>query len=125
MELVIAFVLDFLFADPDWLPHPVVGMGKIIAAEYKLILKARDAWKKPLGIACALVNTAAKYLLIRVLLGLFSGPVNTVLSVYLLYTALAAKTLHNEAHDVKKPWPCLWKGEGSNCPESWEGTRRL
>lgn len=102
MELVIAFVLDFLFADPDWLPHPVVGMGKIIAAEYKLILKARDGWKKPLGIACALVNTAAMYLLIRGLLSLFSGPVKTVLSVYLLYTTLAAKTLHKEAHGVKK-----------------------
>ena len=95
MELVIAFVLDFLFADPDWLPHPVVGMGKIIAAEYKLILKARDGWKKPLGIACALVNTAAMYLLIRGLLSLFSGPAKTV-------TALAAKTLHKEAHGVKK-----------------------
>ena len=37
MELLIACVLDFIFADPEWLPHPVVGMGKIIAAEYKMI----------------------------------------------------------------------------------------
>lgn len=102
MELLIACVLDFIFADPEWLPHPVVGMGKIIAAEYKMILKVRDGWKKPLGIACALANTAAVFLLIRGLLGLFSGPVKAILSVYLLYTAVAAKTLHKEAHGVKR-----------------------
>ncbi|MFR9296257.1 MAG: CobD/CbiB family cobalamin biosynthesis protein, partial [Aedoeadaptatus pacaensis] len=102
MNLLIAFALDIVFADPMWLPHPVVGMGKIIAREYRGILKAPERWKKPLGIACALFNTAATYLIIRGLLSLFDGPVKTVLSVYLLYTALAAKTLHKEAHGVKK-----------------------
>lgn len=102
MELLIAFVLDFLFADPDWLPHPVVGMGKVIAREYDMILKARDARKKSLGIVCALFNAAAIYLFVRGLLGLMSGPLKTVVSIYLLYTALAAKTLHKEAHGVKK-----------------------
>ena len=102
MNLLIAFALDIVFADPMWLPHPVVGMGKIIAGEYRGILHAPERWKKPLGIACALFNTAATYLLIRGLLSLFGGPVKTVLSIYLLYTALAAKTLHKEAHGVKK-----------------------
>ena len=102
MNLLIAFALDIVFADPMWLPHPVVGMGKIISREYRGILKAPERWKKTLGIACALFNTAATYLTIRGLLSLFDGPINTVLSVYLLYTALAAKTLHKEAHGVKK-----------------------
>ena len=102
MELVIAFVLDFLFADPDWLPHPVVGMGKMITREYRGILNAPESWKKPLGITCALFNTVGMYLLIRGLLNLVGGPVKTVLSIYLLYTALAAKTLQKEARGVKK-----------------------
>ena len=102
MNLLIAFALDIVFADPMWLPHPVVGMGKIIAREYRSIIKAPERWKKTLGIACALFNTAATYLLIRGLMSLFDGPIYTVLSVYLLYTALAAKTLHKEAHGVKK-----------------------
>lgn len=102
MEILIAFVLDFLFADPDWLPHPVVGMGKIITREYRGILNAPENWKRPLGITCALLNTAGMYLLIRGLLSLMSEPVKTVLSIYLLYTALAAKTLQKEASGVKK-----------------------
>ena len=28
--MLIGFVLDLLFGDPVWLPHPVVGMGKCI-----------------------------------------------------------------------------------------------
>ena len=102
MNLLIAFALDIVFADPMWLPHPVVGMGEIISREYRVILQAPQRWKKPLGIACALLNTVATYLLIRGLLDFFSGPMKIALSIYLLYTALSAKTLHKEAYGVKK-----------------------
>lgn len=30
--LPVAYALDRLLGDPRWLPHPVVGMGKAIAA---------------------------------------------------------------------------------------------
>ena len=29
--LAVGFVLDLLFGDPHWLPHPVVGIGKLIS----------------------------------------------------------------------------------------------
>ena len=29
--MLIGFALDLLFGDPVWLPHPVVGMGKLIS----------------------------------------------------------------------------------------------
>ncbi|MEC0333754.1 cobalamin biosynthesis protein, partial [Paenibacillus macerans] len=30
--LPVAYLLDRLLGDPRWLPHPVVGMGKAVAA---------------------------------------------------------------------------------------------
>ncbi|MDY3118575.1 MAG: adenosylcobinamide-phosphate synthase CbiB [Peptoniphilus sp.] len=102
MNVLIAFALDSVFADPTWLPHPVVLMGKLIAWEYKGILKSPSGWKKLLGIGCAVFNTIAVFLLIRGLLALLSEPAKTVVTIYLLYTALAARTLHKEAQGVKK-----------------------
>ena len=41
MEILCAalcgFLLDLLLGDPDWMPHPVVGMGKCISALERLL----------------------------------------------------------------------------------------
>ena len=31
LPLLIGWLLDFLLGDPAWLPHPVVGFGRMIA----------------------------------------------------------------------------------------------
>ena len=31
ISVLIAWLLDLVFGDPAWLPHPVVGFGKMIA----------------------------------------------------------------------------------------------
>ena len=38
--MLLGFVLDLLFGDPDWLPHPVVAMGKAIS-RYERVLRPR------------------------------------------------------------------------------------
>ena len=37
------FLLDLLLGDPEWMPHPVVFMGKAIAALEKRLRKAFPA----------------------------------------------------------------------------------
>ena len=39
------FLLDALFGDPAWLPHPVVLMGRCISALEKQLRKAREPWE--------------------------------------------------------------------------------
>ena len=34
-SLFAGWLLDLIFGDPAWLPHPVVGFGKLIAAGEK------------------------------------------------------------------------------------------
>ena len=41
------FVLDCLFGDPAWLPHPVVYMGKAISALEKRLRARRQIFHAP------------------------------------------------------------------------------
>ena len=41
------FVLDAIFGDPAWLPHPVVLMGKAIIALEKRLRAALPKTRKP------------------------------------------------------------------------------
>ena len=63
------FVLDAIFGDPAWLPHPVVLMGKAITALEKC-LRAQFP-QTPQGELCGGAVLAAMGLL--VLGGLFAG----------------------------------------------------
>jgi adenosylcobinamide-phosphate synthase len=44
--LLAAYILDRLIGDPRWLPHPVVGMGKAIAATEKQLRRIMGRWKE-------------------------------------------------------------------------------
>lgn len=50
MEIVLAvlcgFILDWLLGDPDWMPHPVVYMGKAIRALESVL---RKIFRKAIG----------------------------------------------------------------------------
>ena len=39
LSLLIGWLLDLLLGDPSWLPHPVVGFGKMIAFGEKRLNK--------------------------------------------------------------------------------------
>ncbi len=57
-SLLIGWVMDFLFGDPSWLPHPVVGFGKLIAAGEKRWNRGRGRGLKGALLAILLVATA-------------------------------------------------------------------
>ena len=41
LVLLIGWLADRLFGDPSWLPHPVVGFGKVIAFFERLLNRGR------------------------------------------------------------------------------------
>ena len=40
------FGLDLLLADPAWMPHPVVLMGKVIARLENLLWRPGGCWRR-------------------------------------------------------------------------------
>nr|WP_246551679.1 adenosylcobinamide-phosphate synthase CbiB [Geobacter hydrogenophilus] len=105
-----AVLLDLLFGDPRWLPHPVVAIGKLIAVLEKLLRRLVTNERVggvlllllvvgiTAGAAWSLVNGAA----------LIHPVAGAVVSAILGWTCLAARSLHGESRLVAD---ALMKGD--------------
>ena len=98
--LIIAWLLDLLFGDPTWLPHPVVGFGKLIAKGEHWLNKGHH--RKLKGAIMTLVLDAIVFLVVwGVLRWVASWPVVYYpLSVILIFYCLAGTTLIREVRQV-------------------------
>lgn len=101
-----AFILDSILGDPYFLPHPVKLIGFIIALEDNI---ARKISKNGLGLKICgffivvfnvVFSFAGTFFILRFLQAY--KYVYFFLSVWLSYTCIAARCLHNEAFKVKK-----------------------
>ena len=106
IDLIIAVILDFIIGDPYNFPHPVKLMGMIISIEEKLARKLTrsDKGLKTIGLFIVCVNIFLGFFLPFLLLKLISGYkvfYNTI-NIYLIYTCIAARSLHYEANMVCK-----------------------
>jgi len=97
-----AVLLDWLLGDPRWLPHPVVGIGRLIAGlEWQL--RRVVASERLAGVLLVLltvgITTACGWVLLRgaQLLHPWAG---TLVAVLLSWTCLAARSLHQESRRV-------------------------
>ncbi len=101
--IIIVVILDFLLGDPEGMPHPVCGIGKVITT-YETLLR-RLKWL-PLelgGFILAGSTIFTIWTIISLLLkaaALIHPWVHRILVIYFLYTALAAKCLKVEAMKV-------------------------
>lgn len=97
-----ALVLDWLFGDPRWLPHPVVGIGRLIAALEKLLrrLPFPERWS---GVLLLIATVGLTYGAARALLAgafLVHPAVGLLVSALLGWSCLAARSLHGESQRV-------------------------
>jgi adenosylcobinamide-phosphate synthase len=94
-------VTDLLLGDPMWLPHPVVGFGKMVAFLEKRMNKGNCLIVK--GLAMAVFSIVSVYLLTWTILQLVAmvGPIAqvAVVAIGLFYT-LANRTLIDEGRMV-------------------------
>ncbi len=112
MQLLLAFFLDVMIGDPQWLPHPVRTIGKGISRAERF-LRARAAspsGEKMAGILLVLLITVPAFLitvLILVILRLLTGNAGRIAGmaviVYLTATTLAIRGLIVSSQAVIRP----------------------
>ncbi len=95
-----AVALDWTIGDPHWLPHPVVGMGRLIAAWERRLWSPRRGvgWLSGLGLTAGLVAGVA--IAADGLLALLPGPLALGAAILLGAQTLAARGLADEARVI-------------------------
>lgn len=110
--LLMAVILDFIFGDPVNVPHPISYIGKMIHRYEKGLRKT--GWSlRFCGLLLLIMSTCSVTLIISVVLYVahkIHPILYFVVTVYLLYTSLAATCLSTE---VRKVYQAL-KGKNIN-----------
>ncbi len=103
--LISAYILDLLLGDPQWFPHPVRLIGRLISGLEKVLRKIHSSpfWLMLAGgllagTVCG-ITFLATLLLIR-FLGDLSWVAGLAGSIFLAYTTLATRDLHVETRKV-------------------------
>ena len=101
LPLLAGWLLDKLIGDPSWLPHPIVGFGKLISFCEKRWNKGKHRVKKGACTAVVLIVFiyGASALLIH---GLYAMNlwIGVAVSAVLIFYCLAGTTLINEVRMV-------------------------
>jgi len=101
VNIIVAYVLDWYLGDPSWLPHPVVGFGKLIAAGEHALNKGQHRKQKGASLAISLVLLVffGIWGLLK-LCTIFSPWLNTVVQIIMIFCCLAGTTLIREVREV-------------------------
>ena len=97
LSLLIGWVLDLLLGDPAWLPHPVVGFGKMISFGEKRLNKGSHRMLKGALMAIFLIG------FVLTLTWLICLPLTSyllLLTSILIFYCLAGTTLIREVREV-------------------------
>ncbi len=104
LQIVMALLLDALFGDPRWLPHPVQGIGKLALALEKP-LRRHLSNDKLAGILLVILTVGITVLSCFLLLFLayrVHPLLGDLIAILILYTCLAARDLSHHALAVKQ-----------------------
>lgn len=102
LPLLLAWLLDGWLGDPAWLPHPVVGFGKLISCGEKRLNKGKaKVWK---GAFLAIGLVAAVYLLATFIPRYTI--VGCLINTLLIFYCLAGTTLVREVRMVFEAVDC-------------------
>lgn len=101
LPLIMGWIADRLTGDPRWLPHPVVGMGKVIAwGEKRLNRCGKRVFK---GAVFSIILIVGSYLLIYFIikeLNAIHPYLSMLFSFFVIFFCLAGKTLIDEVRKV-------------------------
>ena len=96
MSVYLSVLLDFIFGDPKSLPHPIRLVGKLVSLYEKIFY--RTSHKKAMGLVFFFAVTGTVGLVLWGLLKLCAlwTTLWWIVSVYLMYTSLAWRSLKKE-----------------------------
>ena len=97
-SLLIGWLLDLLLGDPSWLPHPVVGFGKMIAFGDKLLNKG--SYRKLKGAMMAVFLIVLVFTATYGLFAILPFLGNIGMGSLLIFFCLAGTTLVREVREV-------------------------
>ena len=98
IPLLLAWVMDLWLGDPLWLPHPVVGFGKLISkGERKWNRGNGRKWK---GALLAIGLVAGTYWLSALCLSILPGYLHALVCTLFIFYCLAGTTLIREVREV-------------------------
>jgi adenosylcobinamide-phosphate synthase len=108
VTLLLAYLLDAVIGDPHWLPHPVIAVGRMISAFEKRLRDisqppAELLWRGALLVITVVGATWAVAVFAVYTAELLHPAVGRLMTVVLLATTLAAKSLSQSAAAVYRP----------------------
>ncbi|MFH1904196.1 MAG: adenosylcobinamide-phosphate synthase CbiB [bacterium] len=102
IQIIFAYILDLIIGDPQWLPHPIVLIGKAIEILEKGITKVITN-KKVAGIILAFLVVVGTYFFVFILIGLAARLhwiFGVIVSIYFVFVSLSVKDLAIETNRV-------------------------
>jgi adenosylcobinamide-phosphate synthase len=102
MQIILAVILDLIFGDPRWLPHPVKLIGKLITIledSLRRIIANQRAAGTLMTVVVITVTGGVTFTAIRVAAWINPWAAD-VLSVLFIYTALSIRDLGKHSMDV-------------------------
>ena len=97
LSLLIGWLLDLLLGDPAWLPHPVVGFGKMIAFGEKRLNRGKH--RKLKGALMSIFLIVLIFTITWFICNLLTSYLLLLTSI-LIFCCLAGTTLIREVRDV-------------------------
>jgi adenosylcobinamide-phosphate synthase len=104
LAIALALVLDWLFGDPRWLPHPVRGIGSFISFFDKRLNQGR--YRRMKGIITVAAVTGMVYCLGSLVVYIsysLSWIFGVMMEAVLIFTTIATKSLQEAAWNVLIP----------------------
>lgn len=99
VPLAIGWLLDLILADPIWLPHPVVLLGKVIAICERRF--NRGKYRRLKGCVCSLTLVISTFFITACLLSAIGNIwINISVQTVLIFYCLAGTTLLREVRQV-------------------------
>ena len=100
-SLLLGWLLDLLLGDPSWLPHPVVGFGKVIAFGERHLNKGSHRKLKGALLAVSLIaGVFVLTWLVQRLFFTFHFSLFTLFNALIVFFCLAGMTLIREVREV-------------------------
>ena len=109
-QILLAVALDFLLGDPRWFPHPVKLIGRLalfLEQPFRKIARSPRIAGIATAIAVVLVAAGLTYAIVW-LASIVHPALGHAVSIFLIYTGLAARDMIDHSTDV---WRALAFGE--------------